>query len=221
MSRFWLRPFYAACGVLLLLIGLAWLPTPEPPAVPVPRHAHPAAPASPAEEDTVDYDQIEQTVLARPLFTIGRRPAKLPETASHAGGNGVPRLSGILITPYGRRAIFSPEGGKPLVVAVGASVGQHRVAAIEADGVRLDGMAQALHPTLDRQRAGGLTPNIVMPGFQPQPFNPGFQPNNFPQVQTQTVGEDGEGPPNGAPNAMPPVPGQPPFRGPIVPRGRE
>ncbi len=209
-----LRLFYAGCGVLLLLIGLAWLPgaPPEPPAVLRPPRSGAGEPAG-GPPVTHNYERIAETILARPLFTIGRRPHQEPARGNRFAGDGIPRLSGIMITPYGKRAIFMPDGGKPMVLAVGASIGDHTIRAIDRDGVVLDGVAQKLHPTLDRQRTGPLTPNIL-PGFQPQPFvPPNFNPA-FPQGQP--AGEDGNAPPN----VPPPQPFTPPFRGPF-PHGRE
>lgn len=224
-----MRAFAASAGLLLLLILWAWLPSRPPPALPAPRPVHAAAGARTADADEVDYDELAETVLARPLFTIGRRPVKIAETSGHSAGTGMPRLSGIMITPTGRLAIFMPDGGKPQEVAVGATVGQHVVREIDADGVLLEGVARKLRPTLDRQRAGGLPTNPINPGFQPQPFQPQpfqpqqfqpqpFQPQNFqPPPPQQATDEAGDAAPNPPPQGVPiPMP----FR-PVVPRGRE
>ena len=59
--------------------------------------------------------------LARPLFNASRRPA-VPASAPvpAAVNRGVPRLTGVIVGPAGRLAIFAgPEGGRPLVVEIG------------------------------------------------------------------------------------------------------
>lgn len=211
------RAALAVAGMLTVLLVLAWLPTPEPPALPRPRPVQVGAAAT-APDDAPDYDEIADTVLARPLFSIGRKPHKEAVVSGRIGGDTMPRLSGIMITPYGRRAIFTPDTGKPQVLAVGATVAEHAIRAIDPDGVQLDGVPRKLRPTLDRQHAAQLTPNIITPGMVPQPFQPGvmpqpFQPQPFQPPQPPGAGEDGE------PPAVAPIP--PPFRGPVVPRGRE
>ena len=81
-------------------------------------------------------------VLARPLFTPGRRP-ETPEAASPLAAPGrpeLPRLTGILVTPAGRRAIFvALEGGHATVVTEGSAVGPWRVEAIRSAEVQLAG----------------------------------------------------------------------------------
>jgi hypothetical protein len=65
--------------------------------------------------------------LARPLFAPDRRPIAAQARAT-SDAVALPRLSGIMITPTGSRAIFGGVGGgKPVVVAEGGSVGGYVV----------------------------------------------------------------------------------------------
>ena len=81
-----------------------------------------------------------QTALERPLFSQTRRPPGSQPVAAADGPQGLPRLTGVMVGPFGRRAVFAgPEGGKPLVVETGDSVGEFRVRSIDAEGVTLTG----------------------------------------------------------------------------------
>lgn len=98
-------------------------------------------------------DQREKwlsTALARPLFTPDRRPpaAAVPIAASA----DIPRLSGILVTPFGRSAIFAPpNSSKPMVVTEGTVLGPYTVKAITPDEVTVVGPsgARSLRPAFD------------------------------------------------------------------------
>ncbi len=90
--------------------------------------------------------------LARPLFTPDRRPLAQAQAQSDKF-SGLPRLSGIMITPTGRRAIFAATGrGKSDVVAEGGRVGSYLVQSISIGEVVLIGPdgRHSLHPTFDR-----------------------------------------------------------------------
>lgn len=103
------------------------------------------------------------TSLARPLFNADRRPV-----AAAAGSNAadaLPRLSGIMITQAGRRAIFAATGaGKPLVVVEGGTVGGNLVQSITLGEVVLIGPdgPHRLHLAFDREVPGtAMVPPIV------------------------------------------------------------
>lgn len=105
-------------------------------AKPVP-HASTAAVVAPIPPDHMN-DWLT-TILARPLFSPDRRP---PAAASAVSGErlaGLPRLSGVLVGPFGRRAIFASDGGKPLVVGEGGRVADWTVRVIEAGAVEVAG----------------------------------------------------------------------------------
>ena len=126
-----------------------------------------AAAEPPAQTDTA-ADQArrsEAAVLARPLFNPDRRPIGQAPAASREDA-GLPRLSGILITPNGRSAIFAPAGGgKPAVVAEGGSLGGYVVRTISLDEVVLAGPdgSHSLSPTLDHMRPAVVSaPSVVI-----------------------------------------------------------
>ena len=106
------------------------------------------------------------TSLARPLFNADRRPV-----AAAAGSNAadaLPRLSGIMITQAGRRAIFAATGaGKPQVVVEGDTVGGNLVQSITLGEVVLIGPdgPHRLHLAFD-QALPGATPAPPIVGGQ-------------------------------------------------------
>jgi hypothetical protein len=62
------------------------------------------------------------TILARPLFEPSRRPLATA-TGQGAAGTGVPRLTGIVILPGKRAAIFAVPGrDRPVVVLAGSRI---------------------------------------------------------------------------------------------------
>jgi len=108
-----------------------------------------------------------KTALERPLFSQTRRPPGAQPVAA-AGPQGLPRLTGVMLGPFGRRAVFAgPEGGKPLVVEAGDSVGEFRVRSIDADGVTLTGPEGERHlrPSFaDDDNAPTTVPAARQPG---------------------------------------------------------
>jgi hypothetical protein len=97
------------------------------------------------------------TILGRPLFSPDRRPSSTP--AAVAGLPGLPRLSGIMVGPFGRSAIFAAEGAKPIVAQEGARVAGYTIKAIEATQVRLIGPNGnvVLYPTFAAAAASRVT----------------------------------------------------------------
>jgi len=161
------------------------------------------------------------TILARPLFSAGRRP---PHAAAGARDEAAPdeaRLAGIMIGRFGRRAIFAPSGGgKPLVLGEGAEVNESTIRSIEPNQVVLASGA-VLHPEFDKNRV----PTAYAPPFQPPmpngtfPNAPGPQPNfafpRIPQFQPPQADQAQPGAPDGQPAPAPM------FRGPMNPNRRE
>ncbi len=224
----------AAASVLLVVLGLEWLPGSEPTVI-VPPPSLPAHGAA-SESDTVakDTESWARTIVARPLFTANRRPAKNAGGKNAVASTGLPRLSGIMISRAGKRAIFSPEGGKAETLAEGASLDDYTIRKISADRVVLSGAKgdMVLRPAYDGSRAGGGPgemgqPMMGQPGFQPPGFNPGFRPPGFVPVPGNAAAaaaaaanasdDDNDDAAPAQPVAPQPFPG---FRGPFVPRGR-
>jgi hypothetical protein len=142
--------------------------------------------ARPASADAV-ADRLQRwaaTSLARPLFNPDRRPVAVAEAGSNAAA-GLPRLSGIMITEAGRRAIFAATGaGKPQVVAEGGTVGGNLVQSITLEEVVLVGPdgPHKLHLAFDRQLQGAT---MVPPVVAAQEATPGtMQEATAPQGTT-------------------------------------
>jgi hypothetical protein len=91
-------------------------------------------------------------ILARPLFSPDRRPAANRDNVAAAGVPSLPRLTGILVGPFGRSAIFAGRASKPIVLGEGGRIDAYTVQSIDAAQVRLDGPngVQRLQPAFDR-----------------------------------------------------------------------
>jgi hypothetical protein len=197
-SRLW----GGASAVLLLILIVEWAwPIPSlAPGPPAPLPSLAARAVLPARQ-TAGWVSL---ILARPLFTINRRPAK-SAAGPAAAAAGDARLCGIMISATLRRAIFAPEGGgKPLVLGEGASVNDSVIARILPDRVIM-ASGTVLLPLYDHTRAPQAGAAPFMPTAFPPNLNPAFQP---PQ---QTGNEDGQ---QGQPNLAP-------FRGPPLQLRRE
>jgi hypothetical protein len=232
VNRAMVVPFFGSCAVLVAILPLEWLPAAAPTPVTHAIAPHPvSASANTAEErDTGDW---ADTVLGRPLFTVGRRPPKSSGGGHLAANTGLPRLAGIMITPQGKRAIFAPDGGKPLVVAEGGALDDATVRTIKRDRVVVTGPKgeQTLWPTYDHNRVGGGTTAPIFPqpafngGGTPPGFGQGFPGRpNFPMQPPLSVpqpqqGGGGDGDDSGdAPGPVAPQPVvQPGFPGQQVP----
>ena len=192
------RLLVGLAALLAVLLGLEWaLPEQAAPAGVVPlarlRTAAPAA-ALPARQTAA----WSGAVLARPVFSISRRPPRVTVRNPGEAAVGQARLSGIMITRSGRRAIFAPEGGgHALVLAEGASVNQTTIRSILPDRVVLAG-GTVLRPSYDRNRS--IVPTT--PVFQPA--TPGFAPV-FPNANFPGSGGVFGTPNLIAPNFQPPV----------------
>jgi hypothetical protein len=209
-----------------LVLALEWL-VPAGSAIPATAqgvHLVTAArPSAPPLRKTADW---AATILARPLFSISRRPPRVVARGPAETAVGEARLSGIMISRYGRHAIFAPDGGgKPLVLAEGASVNDSTIRSIQADRVVLASGA-VLHPTYDRNRSTltttppfqpAMMPNFGQPGFNNPAFPPNFQTPGFPPPAFQPPAfVPGEGNPGVLPNS----PQNPMFRGAMMPQRR-
>lgn len=95
--------------------------------------AGPATRSTSAPDHPDPIDQMVETVLARPLFSPSRRPpAFAVENAA------MPRLSGIVLSPAGRVAIFQRASGtRTIVVAPGGTIDGWTVKDIATDAISL------------------------------------------------------------------------------------
>jgi hypothetical protein len=159
----------ALAAVAVGLVGMiAWEVSDGPPAADVPPPPPPTAQtASRASAPAVDrVGEWVATALARPLFSPDRRPASVAVTVATAGPSGLPRLTGILVGPSERSAIFAAAGRNPIVVHEGGRIDAYTVMSIEAGEVRLRGPdgVRILHPTF--QSRVDSTTQISVPAQQ-------------------------------------------------------
>lgn len=153
----------AASAVLFLEIRAGELV----PAVPIARRAAPAV-QTPAPPDRSE-EQLA-TILERPLFSPLRRPA----AASAAVAPGIPRLSGIVIDPGDRRAIFAVlDKPKAVVVKEGGTLGEWSVQSITKDAVTLAKSGETL---------------VLHPGFAPASEEPAHPPPSAATPRQPRVG---------------------------------
>jgi hypothetical protein len=75
-------------------------------------------------------------MLSRPLFDPTRRPPAAPAPVPTAPME-IPRLSGIMISPTEKIAVFSPATGPPIVVNQNSRFGPFTVLAISGDSVTI------------------------------------------------------------------------------------
>jgi hypothetical protein len=158
----------ATTGLLAIVCGLTAVLTWEvgiftPPAsLALPPTRVAATAAKPITRPSHESEWLA-TVLARPLFSPDRRP---PSESSVVEGNpipdGLPRLAGVMVGPFGRSAIFAIDGGTPVVLREGGRVNAWTVRLIRAGEVELEG-------------PGGT--RTVHPSFQSSPEAPNDQPS--------------------------------------------
>jgi len=159
----------------VLAIELRSLSMDDQPAILAPTplriQAHPAATPSGVQREAM------AAILARPLFSPGRRPAALP-MASAAPAAALPRLSGTIVHGADRSVIFVPaSGGKPVVAHEGAVVGGYTVQAIHAGRVTLAGPdgVHVLRPAFDPQSPAVRSSAVGTPALPPGAASPVLQ----------------------------------------------
>lgn len=142
---------------LAAIVALELANAPQDTVGPLPSQAAAISPSSKSVAVADHSDEWVSTILGRPLFSPDRRPSST--SAAVAGLPGLPRLSGIMVGPFGRSAIFAAEGTKPLVAQEGARIAGYTVKAIEATQVRLIGPNGnvVLHPTFAAAAASRAT----------------------------------------------------------------
>jgi hypothetical protein len=199
----------------------------------VPSAPRAEAPAVPAPQRPM-INQLVQTTLSQPLFSPTRRPPDT-EVVSRESDTEVTnmRLTGIVLDPHLRLAIFAVPGSKPLARAEGENINEWHVDTIGVGQVSLSGAAgtMVLEPKSDpalvrpQQAAGGVPgkpPPLAVPGAKPPPF--AVPPQTAqpvaaarpPGVQPRAAGQQ-----PGAvlfPAARPPGPANIPAARPTVPR---
>ena len=139
-----------------------------------------------ASEDPEDHtDAWVATALERPLFSRDRRPTPVEAKAGGpVASTTLPRLTGVIVGPFGRTAIFAgTDGGKPLSVGEGKTIGPYTIEAIAPGGVTVTGPEGERNVTLaaDANSRSTLAADIPQPPPQPQPPGiPGVPPGALP-----------------------------------------
>jgi hypothetical protein len=116
-----------------------------------PTSAIPTVEANPitAEAPRPQPDRLRATILSRPLFSPTRRPP--PRDGPHDFDLSDKRLTGIIIAPEHRMAIFAVTGAKPLALTEGETVNGWEIESITAQEISLRGPAgtRTLRPSAD------------------------------------------------------------------------
>jgi general secretion pathway protein N len=175
----------ASCALVAVIITAEIAGTAGPnmagTAAPAPPEALPPA-AHPAPLGR--YDELLATILARPLFSSTRRPPPSgTNDATADSGLADTRLTGIVILPGHRIAIFAPTGAKPLVVSEGETVSGWRVEHINPREVSLSGPSstKTLQPKFDPNLAPPPSPNVA-PAIRPTAPLPVAAPPGLPPM---------------------------------------
>jgi hypothetical protein len=140
-------------------------------------------------EQTPPVEKLLATILSRPLFSTTRRPIEnVADDRADTSLNDM-RLTGILISPKQRLAIFAGSGGKPLVRSEGDMISEWHVDGITTRSVSLSGPAGSttLAPKAD--------PNLVHMRSAAQPGAPPPQAAARPANPQQAQGTNAAEPP--------------------------
>ena len=157
-------------GAAAAMLGGAEPIVPEPvPTITVP----PRPSAAPLSADL--GTRWAATALARPLFNPGRRPTQMPPVEA-VSPPSPPRLTGTLIGPSGKRALFAggKVGDRPATVGENDRVGIWTVQAIRAGIVTIigpDGM-QELRVTAEASRSARADAALASSDAAPHWANP-------------------------------------------------
>lgn len=191
IDRLLLPMLLAGCLVFAAVLVVEVEPTPARSKIATPPPPAPSASAGlPLRRGTGSrYDALSATALARPLFSSTRRPPPRGSTDGAADlGLADTRLTGIVIEPGRRIAIFAPAGAKLMTVSEGETVGGWRIESITPIEVSLSGPGgiKTLQPKFDPNLvpAAGTPPIVNRPANGPggAPF-PSFSGSVRPGVR--------------------------------------
>jgi len=129
-----------------------------------------------------NHQENAAKLLARPLFSRNRRPPAEDPHPVAGPPSSLPRLTGVVVSPAGKFAIFaSAGGGRPVVIAEGDHLGAAVIDAIAAGEVNVHGPdgTLVLHSTFD-QIAQAAPPNPTTPALRrlPMPLRPASRVTN-------------------------------------------
>jgi hypothetical protein len=187
------RPAFLGLGLLASVLAAALsleLDIGEPPEdvtgiVPI-RHVPKAQPRVASEDPEDHTDAWVATSLARPLFSRDRKPTPVAAKAGGPALTSLPRLTGVVVGPFGRLAIFAGSGDKekPIAVSEGKTLGPYTVQAIQPGRVTVNGPDGERVVSLSADAATRQALAAEIP--QPQQVQPGQQqglpPGTLPGV---------------------------------------
>ncbi len=141
------RPAFLGLGLLASLLAAALSleldigqPVEDATGIVPIRHVPKAQPRVASEDPEDHTDAWVATAVARPLFSRDRKPTPV---AAKSGGpllSSLPRLTGVVIGPFGRTAIFAEgDNHKPITVGEGKTLGPYTVLAIAPGQVKVSG----------------------------------------------------------------------------------
>ncbi len=169
MRSMWLLA--TALGLALTWeLGPAPIPARSSPAITVPLRAAfmSGRREASAALRTRKYAIYEQTILARPLFASSRRPSAAETVQSSVPM--LPRLTGVIIAPGTRLAMFASAEGKVVTAAMGAKVGGYVITSIAPSATILLGQNGVRHVHITFSHA---TPHIRPYAIEPVQDTPG------------------------------------------------
>lgn len=181
----WVAILIAGCAALVGLIAVEVMAGDDVPAAPRPNPAPLPAPPQ-AQQKPVGVAELVAAALAEPLFSPTRRAAAA-DIAADTALSGV-RLSGIILEPDRRTAIFAIAGGKPVTRSEGEELNDWRLEAITAQEVSLSGPTgmRTLTPKPDLKlvRPPPPPPPPPAPANQARPAAAGGEPEQPPRRAT-------------------------------------
>jgi hypothetical protein len=151
MSRAALLAFCGLAFALSVALLQQWRPEDAAPVAPP--HLAETPPTPQVLQDAPDRAIQMAALLARPLFEPTRRPPAVAAADSAPQAAIMPRVTGVLVGPADRNAIFLVPGvAAPLVAREGGRVGDYTVQSIAAGQVTLQGPGGPLmlRPTFDK-----------------------------------------------------------------------
>jgi hypothetical protein len=137
---------------LAVVVASVWLLVNQsPPAPPIEPAGRKLPPQTTLAQHARDVAAWEALSLAHPLFSPGRQPPSPPQVAS--GGppppEPLPRLTAVLVGPFGKTAMFIPNGSdQSVAVQEGGRMGPYRIRLIMPDAVLVEAPdgEHVLHP---------------------------------------------------------------------------
>lgn len=136
------------------------------PAPPIPPRA--AAALAPPRGQQASLENLVATILAQPLFSPTRRPPDTGSSQSSDTGLGDVRLTGIVVEPDRRLAIFALSGQtKPLTLSEGEALNGWRLDNIVPEQVSLTGPGGTT--TLEPKPDAKLVRQVRLPAAPAQP----------------------------------------------------